>query len=108
VNTYGPPDAGMLDYYKSLTALRRSLPALRTGSTTTLFTNANVYAFARVAAPNLPVIVVLNKAAQAATVAVPVRGLYPNGATLGEAQVAGGRVSVTVAARSGVVLAGTS
>jgi glycosidase len=112
VNTYGPPDAEMIEYYTKLASLRRSLVPLRIGSTTMLFTNASVLAFARVAAPHAPPIVVLNKGSQPATVAVPVRGLYPNGATLevglgdGQTQVAGGRVSVTVAPRSGVVLVG--
>ena len=108
VNVYGPQDAEMIEYYKRLTALRRQLPALRTGSTRTLLTNASVYAFARVSAPNQPVIVVLNKGAQNATVAIPVRGLYPNGTNLGPARVAGGRVSVTLPPRSGFVLSGTS
>jgi glycosidase len=108
VNVYGPPDAEMIEYYTRLAAMRRELPALRLGTTTTLFTNASVYAFARVAAPHKPVIVALNKGSQPVAVAVPVRGLYPNGTRLGDAQVAGGRVSVTLAARSGAVLAGTS
>jgi hypothetical protein len=102
----------MIEYYTKLASLRRSLVPLRTGSTTMLFTNASVLAFARVAAPHMTPIVVLNKGSRPATVAVPVRGLYPNGATLeiglgdGQTQVAGGRVSVTVAPRSGVVLIG--
>ena len=69
VDTYGPPADYMLSYYTRLGALRRSLPALRTGSVVPLFTgdtnsvrsDNDVYAFARVAAPNKPVIVVLNK-----------------------------------------------
>jgi hypothetical protein len=115
VNTYGPPDAGMIEYYTKLASLRRSLVPLRTGSTRTLFTNANLYAFARVAPPNQPVIVVLNKSAQVDAAVVPVRGLYPNGARLvdqlagGFAQVGGGALrAFAVPPRSGLVFVGTS
>jgi glycosidase len=107
-------DPRMGDYYAQLASIRRALPALRTGSTATLFTNANVYAFARVAAPEKPVVVVLNKASQPTTVDVPVRGLYPNGATLADrkssfqASVSGGRVRVQLFPRDGVILVGTS
>jgi glycosidase len=108
VDTYGPPDPAMLDWYMRLGSLRRSLPALRSGSLMTLFTNASVYAFARVAAPHKPVIVALNKGSQPATVRIPVRGLYPDGATLGDVRVTGGRVAVTVPPVGGLVLVGTS
>jgi len=115
VNTYGPEDAEMIDYYTKLALLRRSLPALRTGSTTTLFTNAGIYAFARVAPPNKPVIVVLNKSAQVGAAVIPVRGLYPNGSRLGDelaggvAQVSGGAVrGWALPPRSGLVFVGTS
>jgi glycosidase len=108
------PDPRMGDYYTRLSAIRRSLPALRTGSLRTLFTNSNVFGFARVVAPEKPVIVVLNKGAQPATVAVPVRGLYPNGATLTDQKssfrttVSGGRARVQLFGRDGVILVGTS
>jgi glycosidase len=108
VNVYGPPDAEMIEYYQQLAAMRRELPALRLGTTATLFTNSSVYAFARAAAPHKPVIVALNKGSQPVTVAVPVRGLYPDGTRLADAQVAGGRVSVTIPPVGGLVLAGTS
>ena len=104
----------MGDYYARLAAIRHALPALRTGSLTTLFTNANVYGFGRVAAPEKPVIVVLNKSAQPATVDVPVRGLYPNGTSLVDqkssfnATVSGGRVRVQLFPHDGVILVGTS
>ena len=106
-------DPRMGEYYARLASIRRSLPALRTGSLRTLLTNANVFGFARVAAPNKPVIVALNKGAQPATVDIPVRGLYPNGATLRDqkssfqATVAAGRVRVQLFGRDGVVLVGT-
>ena len=62
------------------------------------------------APPNRPVIVALNKGAQAATVAIPLRGLYPNGTELEDAlggahvTTGQGRVNVSVPPRSGVVL----
>ena len=89
------------------------MPALRSGSLQTLFTNANVFGFARVAAPNKPVIVALNKASQPVAVDVPVRGLYPDGARLADrkssfqAQVSGGKIHVQLFPRDGVILAGT-
>jgi glycosidase len=107
-------DPRMGDYYGRLAAIRHSLPALRTGSLATLSTSSNVYGFARVAAPDKPVIVVLNKDAQPAGVDVPVRGLYPNGTTLRDqkssyqATVSGGRVHVQLFGRDGVILVGTS
>jgi glycosidase len=118
VDVYGPPADYMLSWYTRLGQLRHSLPALRSGSFVSLFagdTNTvrsdnDVYAFARVGSPNKPVIVVLNKGEQAEAAQIPVRGLYPNGTKLGEQNlpVASGRVFVSVPARSGVVLVGTS
>jgi hypothetical protein len=67
-----------------------------------------------VAAPEKPVVVVLNKGSQPVTVDVPVRGLYPNGATLADRKssfqtsVSGGRVRVQLFPRDGVILVGTS
>jgi len=93
--------------------VRHSLPALRTGSVVTLFTSADIYAFARVAPPQKPVVVVLNKADHDATAAIPIRGLYPNGVlqnvlTGEKFAVGGGQLRVTVTDRSGLVLVGTS
>ena len=112
VNTYGPPDFETISYYSHLGAVRHLLPALRSGSVVTLFANADVYAFARVAAPENPVVVVLNKGDQDQQVAIRIRGLYPDGVLQDELAgakftVAGGRLRVTVPARSGLVLAGT-
>jgi cyclomaltodextrinase / maltogenic alpha-amylase / neopullulanase len=114
VRTRHISDPRMGDYYARLGAIRHALPALRTGSLTTLFSNANVYAFARVAAPEKPVIVLLNKAAQPTTVDIPVRGLYPNGALLRDQKssyqttVSGGRAHVELFPWDGVILVGTS
>ena len=110
----GGADPRMGDFYARLGAIRHALPALRAGSLTTLFANANIYSFARVAAPDKPVLVALNKAAQPATVDVPVRGLYPNGATLSDQRssfrttVSGGRVRLRLFPRDGLILVGTS
>jgi glycosidase len=110
VDVYGPPADYMLSWYTRLGALRHELRALRSGSFVTLFANNSVFAFARSAPPNRPVIVALNKGAQAATVAIPLRGLYPNGTELEDAlggahvTTGQGRVNVSVPPRSGVVL----
>ena len=107
-------DPRMGDYYARLAAIRHSLPALRTGSLTTLFTNATVYGFARVGAPEKPVIVALNKGSQPTAVDIPVRGLYANGTTLRDQKstfqttVSGGRAHVNLFPRDGLILVGTS
>jgi glycosidase len=107
-------DPRMGDYYAQLASIRRALPALRTGSLTTLFTNPTVYGFARVAPPNQPVVVVLNKGGQPAEVDIPLRGLYPNGAVLRDQRssfqttVTGGRAHVQLFPRDGLILVGTS
>jgi glycosidase len=96
------PDRSLLDYYTKLGAIRHALPALRTGSLVTLSAKGNVYAFERAAPPDKPVIVVLNKAAAPASVTVPGTPLQD--------QLSGARFTgaVTVPARGGVVLLGTS
>jgi glycosidase len=110
----GTPSAQMLEYYSRLGAIRHLLPALRNGSLTTLFTNANVYAFARVAPPDKPVIVVLNKSPAAPIQEIPVRGLYPNGSVLedvlggGRFNVQGGSVRPGIPGFGGAILVGTS
>jgi glycosidase len=107
-------DPRMGEYYAQLAAIRHSLPALRTGSLTTLFTNATVYGFARVGAPDKPVIAVLNKGAQPTAVDIPVRGLYPNGETLRDQKssfqttVSGGQAHVYLFPWDGLILVGTS
>jgi 4-alpha-glucanotransferase len=97
---WGSEDQQLLEYYRKLGAIRHSLPALRTGSLVTLSTKGSVYAFERVAPPDKPVIVVLNKGTAPASVNVP-------GAALID-QLTGARFTGTVPARGGVVLVGTS
>jgi glycosidase len=118
VNTYGPAEQFMIDWYSTLATLRQIWPALRTGSVVTLLTgdttssstDNGVYAFGRVGAPNKPVLVALNKGGEAASARIPVRGLYPNGTTLENAfdgtgaQVSGGAVEVRVPPIGGIVL----
>jgi glycosidase len=114
VDVYGPPDLGLLAYYTRLASIRRSLPSLRAGRFVPLFMNDNVLAFARVAAPNKPVLVVLNKAGNQADELIPLGGLFSNSAVLQDAlsgslaSVFGDAVEVTVPARGGLILVGTS
>jgi cyclomaltodextrinase / maltogenic alpha-amylase / neopullulanase len=118
VTTYGPPDTAMLAYYRRLGELRRTLASLRSGTFQTLLTgdatrvrgDEQVYAFARAAAPNKPVIVALNKSGDSQIATIPARGLYPNGTTLVdqllgiEASVTNGSIHTTVPGHSGLVL----
>jgi glycosidase len=122
LSLYGPPDQGMLDYYTKLGRLRAQLPALRatgftsllTGDTTRSSADNGVYAFLRAGGAAKPVIVALNNGSAAESATIPLRGAYPNGTTLqdalgdGGATVMGGAVTVSVPARSGLVLVGGS
>jgi glycosidase len=117
---YGPPDLGILDFYTRLGRLHSQLPALRQGAFRTLLagdtsrqaTDNDVYAFLRSGAAAKPVVVVLNRGSATETASVPVRNAYPSGASLQDAltgqaySVGNGAVSVTVPARSGLVLVG--
>jgi glycosidase len=96
----GSPDQAMLELYAKLGAIRHSLRPLRTGSLVTLSAKGSVYAFERIAPPDKPVVVVLNKGASPATVNVPGAGLVD--------QLTGARFTGTVPARGGVILVGTS
>jgi glycosidase len=96
---WGSEDQALLAYYRKLGELRHTLPALRTGSLVTMSTKGNVYVFERVAPPDKPVIVALNKGAAPATVNVPGTGLVD--------QLTGAPFTGTVPARGGVVLVGT-
>ncbi|MDQ3804513.1 MAG: alpha-amylase family glycosyl hydrolase, partial [Acidobacteriota bacterium] len=116
-NVYGPVDNGVLGFYTALAHLRKQRESLRAGAFVTLLTgdttpaasDDNTYAFARVAGAEASV-VALNNGADANTASVPVAPFYADGAQLQDAlsgatyTVSGGAVSVTLAARSGVVL----
>jgi glycosidase len=96
---WGSENQQLLEYYRKLSAIRHALPALRTGSLVTLSTKGNVYAFERVAPPDKPVIVVLNKGSAPVSVNVPGAGLVD--------QLTSTRFTGTVPARGGVILVGT-
>ena len=108
----GSPDSGQLDWYKSLSALRRSVPALTAGDFRVLLTDdsAGTVAFGR-KTPNQAAIIAVNRTGAAQTVDVPVAGYVPNGTAFnavsgaGGGTVNGGKLSVTVPAMGGVVLA---
>jgi 4-alpha-glucanotransferase len=97
---WGTEDESLLDYYRKLGAIRHELPALRTGSLVTQSAKGNVYAFERLAPPDKPVIVVLNKGAAPVTVKVPGSGLVD--------RLTGRPFTGSVPARGGVVLVGSS
>jgi cyclomaltodextrinase / maltogenic alpha-amylase / neopullulanase len=97
---WGSEDASLLDFYRKLGAIRHALPALRTGSLQTLSTKGGVYVFERIAPPDKPVIVALNKGTSPASVQVPGTGLVD--------QLTGAAFTGTVPARGGVILVGTS
>jgi len=90
------PDESLIQYYAKLGAIRHALPALRTGSVVTLSAKGNVYAFERIAPPDKPVVVVLNKGTAPATVKVPGTGLVD--------QLTGAPFTGSVPARGGVIL----
>jgi glycosidase len=92
-------DQSLLEYYAKLASIRHFLRPLRTGSLVTLSAKGNVYAFERVAPPDKPVVVVLNKGPSPATVNVPGSGLVD--------QLTSTRFTGTVPARGGVILLGT-
>jgi len=119
LSLYGPPDLGVLDFYKRLGRIRADLPSLQEGNFVTLLTGdtekaayKDLYAFMRAAPPAKPVIVVLNKGAQEEAAFIRLRGAYPNGIQLhdalgsGTSDVANGQVAVTVPPHNGLVLVG--
>ena len=100
----------LLTYLKTLTALRKSQPALRGGTFHRLFVDSNIYAFGR-RLGNERVIVVMNASASTHNVNIPVSSIgVPNGpvTTLfgeGKARVSEGQVhGLKLAPRSGIVL----
>jgi glycosidase len=93
-------DESLLEYYAKLIAIRHSHPALRTGSLVTLSAKGDVYAFERIAPPDKPVMVVLNKGSKPATVSLPGNGLFD--------ELNGTRFDGTVPARSGAIVVATT
>ena len=116
-DVYGPADTGLIAYYSQLAHLRQQTPALRTGSFATVLTgdatasgtDNDTYAFAR-SGGSQTAIVALNQGDSGNTASLPVSSYFADGTQLHDAlsgatyMVSGGTVSVTLAARSGVVL----
>lgn len=105
----------LLDYYKLLTAVRNTHPALRTGSFDTLLTDDtnNVYAYGRLLADySDAAVMIVNRAESAQDVTLNVSGYLANGTSFVDALNGGsysvdGSGSITVPnvpARSGAVL----
>ncbi len=119
-DVYGPADDSMIAYYRSLAQTRRQNPALRTGAFQTLVTgdttksktDNGVYAFLRSGGAEKPVVVVVNKGSAPASVAIPLKGVYPGGATLtdalrgGQIGLVGTTLKVDIDPRSGAVFVG--
>lgn len=122
-NVYGPADASLISFYRTLGIVRRSYPALRTGGFAPLLTgdltasagDNNTFAFVRFDAAN-KIIVVMNNGANANTATIPVGAYFADGTTLrdilGSAALApnatytvsGGNITVTLPARSGAII----
>jgi glycosidase len=99
----------LLTYVKTLTALRKSQPALRGGTFHRLYADHNIYAFARKLGTQR-VVVVMNASYSTHNVNIPVSGTgIPNGPiTLlfgeGKARVSEGQIhGLKLAPRSGIV-----
>jgi hypothetical protein len=114
---YGPPDTSVESYYTTLSHLRKQFPVLRDGSFVTLLTGdtqqpstaPNTYAYARLLNGNVAVVAMNNSTASNAAT-IPIDGLVADGTQLQDAitgatySVAGGNISITLAALTGVVL----
>ena len=109
----GSPDGGLLAHYRSLAALRTSIPALVDGDFRILLADdaAEAVAYGRKTAGQAAV-VALNRSGSARTLAIAVAGYVPDGTAFevrhgagAGATVAGGILSVTVPPLSGMLLA---
>jgi len=102
-------DMNTFAYYKQLIALRKAHTALRRGRYVRLYANGLVYSFGR-KWENEHMLIALNAGTNAQTVEIPVGDLFADGTVLtavfGEATgtVSGGKVSLTVPARDGLIL----
>jgi hypothetical protein len=109
----------MLAYYTNLAHIRKQYPALRQGDFTTLLTGdtqqpgtaPNTYAFARTLQGQTALVVALNNGAVTNNASIPVTGFYTDGTQLTDLltgtqySVVAGAVQVSLAARTGVLLA---
>lgn len=104
-------DMEALAYHKQLITLRRSLPALCTGTFHPLYADDAVFAFARILNDQI-VIVAVNNNEQARQVAIPVANLLPDGremiARYGKYRdpivIGHGTIHAYVPARDGLIL----
>jgi glycosidase len=116
----GQPDTSMLAHYTGLADLRSAIPALRDGDFKVLLADdgAETVAFGRKTGTQVAILV-LNRSGSTRVVEIPVGGYVPDGIALarrfgvgvaasGSVAVAGGVVSVTLPAMSGLVLASGS
>jgi hypothetical protein len=121
-NVYGPSDASMIAYYRSLGIFRQNNPALRTGSFTPVVlgdltasqSDNNTFAFVRADAAR-KLLVVMNNGTASNTVTIPVGAFYADGTVLYDAfvvaslapsatfTVSGGTVTITLPPRTGTI-----
>lgn len=101
----------VLAYHKELIALRKQYQALRRGAYRRLYADDAVYAFGR-QMDGETLLAAVNVSPEVRTVALPTEGLFGVGTVLrqvyggqGQAIVQAGRIPVTLAPRSGTVLA---
>ena len=122
-NIYGPADQDMIGFYTILGVLRNNYSALRTGEFAALLmgditaneTDNNTYAFAR-SDESESIIIVMNNGSNSNTATIPVGDYFADGTELtdglsgsglspkGNIVVSGGMITVTVPARSGLIL----
>ncbi|MEA2606944.1 MAG: hypothetical protein QOI00_1701, partial [Chloroflexota bacterium] len=113
----GHPDTNLLAHYTALAALRSSVPALRSGDFRILLADdaAETVAYGRKTGSQVAILV-LNRSSSTRDVVIPVGGYVPDGVALarrfgvgvaasGSVSVAGGQVTVSLPALSGLVLA---
>jgi hypothetical protein len=122
-NTYGPADDSFTNFYSVLGAIRKSHPALRTGTFQELLlgdltpatTDDNTYAFARLNGSD-KVIITLNNGNSSNSVTIPVGTYFSDGTQLNDLlgaasfratsfTVSGGNLAVNLPARSGAIFA---
>ncbi|MCW5851076.1 MAG: alpha-glucosidase C-terminal domain-containing protein [Anaerolineae bacterium] len=103
-------DRDLLEYFKAVIALRHAHPVLRRGEFIPLYSQGNVFAFAR-HGEGETLLVALNVGSEAEAVSVPASGSWKDGASLrslfgsGQASaVGGGQTMLSLPAREGIVL----
>lgn len=112
----GSPDTALFGHYQALAGLRKQNAALTGGDFQVLWANddADTVAYGRKTSAQAA-IVALNRSTQSRTFNIPVAGYLPNGLSLaraygvgnaasGSVSVSGGKVAVTLAPMSGLLL----